>query len=215
MARRLTPEEIDEMIALTLEGVTDVVIARKIGVHPSTVSRTMRKLKVRGKVEVRSQAEIDKVVRHYATGVTITEVAKRIGVTRSTAAGILHRAGALGKRTLGGGATISLQNRMAQRFGVPSKFIVLAPPLPVLTSVPEPVSQSVPITEATGCRWIDDQGKCCNHTQHNRSSYCQHHLEKSQKCNEQAEDRSNVQANRRGRPSKRVRNRHSNKRANR
>ena len=130
------------------------------------------------------QAEIDAAVWHYATGVTITDVARRIGISRSAAAGILHRAGALGKRGLGGGATVALMNRVERGFGVPSGYIVLAPPLPVFTSVPEPVSQRVPIIDAEGCRWIDKWGTCCNHKQHGRSSYCKHHFEKSQKKNE-------------------------------
>lgn len=184
MAKRLTKQQISEMIRMTLDGMQDVDIARAVGVHPSTVSRQMRQRNVRGKQEVRTQVEIDAAVRHYATGVTITDVARRIGISRSAAAGILHRAGALGKRGLGGGATVALMNRVERGFGVPSGYIVLAPPLPVFTSVPEPVSQRVPIIDAEGCRWIDQWGTCCNHKQHGRSSYCKHHFEKSQKKNE-------------------------------
>jgi len=90
--KRLTDENIQEIIDLYSQGVASKTIAEKFGIFDNSVARILRKKGIaRDKVIRVPQKDIDYIIKTYSEGVSSTKIAAELNISDSTVGRILKR----------------------------------------------------------------------------------------------------------------------------
>lgn len=90
----LSPVQVDELVALYLNGMTLVELAKRFSVHRRTVAAHL----VRRSIPIRrgglDEKHVAEATRLYADGLTLTEVGMRFGVSQQAVRRAIAAAGA-------------------------------------------------------------------------------------------------------------------------
>lgn len=83
--KRLSKEEIQEIITAYRNGVTIYELAEQFNCHRNTISDNLKRNGIQPTIKkFTSQSEIDKLISHYESGMKNVEIAKLYGVSEST-----------------------------------------------------------------------------------------------------------------------------------
>jgi DNA invertase Pin-like site-specific DNA recombinase len=94
MTRRLTPEELSQVLELYRLGVSTYKLARQFGTDRHTITRHLRQ----GGVELRSRQKLtpqltEQAKRLYADGYSLAAIGKQVGLTPTAVGTALRRTG--------------------------------------------------------------------------------------------------------------------------
>ncbi|NYH50679.1 DNA invertase Pin-like site-specific DNA recombinase [Nocardiopsis arvandica] len=83
-AKRLKPQEIDELIAAYQAGTNVYKLGKRFGINRQTVSAVLKRHDVEIRKRGLSREEIDEAVQLYGQGWSLTRIGKRFGVDSRT-----------------------------------------------------------------------------------------------------------------------------------
>lgn len=92
-ARRLDANEVDLLVERYEAGSTTSEVARRFGIHRSTVSLLLERQGVKRHYNLLQDDQLARATHLYQAGNSLVEVGKELGVNRSTVAYALKRAG--------------------------------------------------------------------------------------------------------------------------
>lgn len=174
-----TPVQEAELCNLWNAGTSRVDIARIMGKTVNAVKARARKLKLRSDNAFLPWIPYDekRLAEMWAAGVSTRQIAVTIGLSANAIKAKVKRLGLAPRRH-------PPRTRVAQRpswksYGHRGQSRPPSKPVPMPTTVPEPVTTPVGLLDRTGCAWpVNDGGPFlfCNHP--TEGTYCEHHRQR-------------------------------------